>query len=742
MPFDHIVFDRVGKCHVTFVGKIQMDRLKSWLGWLAKLPSSCKVLFFAVLAALKVAAIILEKRTRSLVIATWNGLMTYVFWSEDAAPQQAKDGHGHHPETGWFSLRTLWNSLSALGIVYGDIGTSPLYALRAALGWFRDSSGVVSGHRVPIILDNVLGVVSLINWTLLIVVTLKYVAFVLRADNRGEGGIMSLMVLVTSTLKRRGYMLAMTGATLAGVFGSALIYGDGVLTPAVSVLAAVEGLGTAYPILSFVVVPLACLILIGLFSVQSKGTGKVGKIFGPIMLLWFLFLGGEGLYNILVYKPEMLYALSPVYAIKFLIANPLLGSSVMGGVFLVATGGEALYADMGHFGPKAIRIAWMFVVAPSLMLQYMGQGAIVLVNPEAKFDPFFAAVHLEGEALAVFVIFPTIATIIASQALISGVFSLTAQAIQLGLLPRMPVYHTDANERGQIYVPVINWVVCLMVILTVIGFGSSGALESAYGIAVSLCMLFTTGLMMFASFYLWHWRAWVVAAVWGPILILETFFVYANGQKIAHGGWYPLLMGAVLFTIMTTFKRGQEIKGWYMSRMSLPVERYLAAAQDAFVNPKTAIALTAAADRVPLALRAILLAQNVRYAQTVLATVVTADEPYWTGDRVTWRDLGNGMWEAIIHYGFMEQSAINVPLALAQSHVPEGVDIDGIYILGRDAVVPHQDVGAPVEDDQPAPMAYWREKLFELMIANAQNAVTWFKVPPGRFHQIGISVVI
>jgi KUP system potassium uptake protein len=604
--------------------------------------------------------------------------------------------------------------LTAIGVVYGDIGTSPLYAMRECF---------FGSHSVPPTHDNVLGVLSLIIYSLLLVISVKYIAIVLRADNQGEGGILALTALLPGAAKRRGVLI------LLGIFGAALLYGDGMITPAITVLGAVEGLEVATPALGPYVVPVSVVVLTLVFAIQRRGTHRVGRLFGPIMVGWFAVLSLLGIVWIARY-PDVLAAIDPRHGIRFLMENGGIGFAVLGSVFLVVTGGEALYADMGHFGARPIRAAWFAIVLPSLLLNYFGQGALLLHRPRTQ-DPFF---QLAPEwALAPLIVLATAAAIIASQALISGAFSLTRQAIQLGYVPRLTVEHTSSREMGQIYVPQVNWVLGICTILIVIGFGSSGALAAAYGIAVTLTMIITAILLHVIAIERWGWPLPAALAVTVIFLSIDVSFFSANLLKVMQGGWLPIAIGISLFTLMTTWKTGRRIVYERLTARAFPLEAFVTAVRAAPPTrvPGTAIFMTAQLTGAPAALVHNLRYNKMLHQHVVVLTVATVPTPYVEADeRLTVRAMGASIYNARIQYGFMEDP--DVPDVLGQLR-EAGVPIDDedlTFFLGRETIVVGRRPG----------MATWREKLFVLMSRNAVRATAFFKLPPERVVELGVQV--
>jgi KUP system potassium uptake protein len=572
--------------------------------------------------------------------------------------------------------------------------------------------------------ENILGVLSLISWSLIIMVSLKYIAYVLRADNKGEGGILALMALSSSNLRKSRAYLPLI---FLGVFGSALLYGDGMITPAISVLSAVEGLKIAAPRLENAVVPITIVILIALFVVQKRGTGGIGTVFGPITFAWFCTIAALGVSHIMRY-PAVLAAISPVHGVMFLAEHGQRGLLVLGGVFLAVTGGEALYADLGHFGRRPIRIAWFAVVFPALLMNYFGQGAMLIEHPDAIVNPFFHMVP--AWALYPVVVLSTCATVIASQALISGVYSLTSQATMLGFLPRFSIRHTSAHERGQIYIPSVNYVLMLAAIGLVLGFKSSDALAAAYGIAVTLTMIITTILAFYLVRYGWGWGYHKAIPVTLVFLIPEAFFVSANVAKIEHGGWVPLAIGAVIFTIMVTWKRGREILSERFREQLLPLSDFydvIAVELPARV-PGTAVFMTGARDGTPPALLHNFLHNRVLHQNIVLLTIITDDTARISDDeRFKLERLDHGFCRIVGRYGFMEQpDAPALLIAAGLIHTVEHTT----FFLGRENLVVTRRPG----------MARWRVSLFSFMSRNALPATKFFNIPPDRVMEIGAQI--
>ena len=607
-------------------------------------------------------------------------------------------------------------TLTAVGVVYGDIGTSPLYALRECF---------FGSHPVPPTHENVLGVLSLIIYSLLLVISIKYMALVLRADNKGEGGILSL----TSLLPLRGSG-APAALVLLGLFGAALLYGDGMITPAITVLGAIEGITVATPVFEPYVVPVSVLILIVVFSVQQYGTHTIGRAYGPIMVVWFAVLAILGI-SWIVRQPVVLTAFNPAHAIEFFRANGLHSIAVLGAVFLVVTGGESLYADLGHFGARPIRIAWFTLVLPSLLLNYFGQGALLLSSGESADQPFFMLAP--GWARLPLVALATAAAIIASQALISGAFSLTRAAIQLGYAPRLNVEHTSSWQMGQVYVPQVNWFLGISCVLIVIGFQSSAALAAAYGIAVALTMLITGTLLPVVGRLRWRWPVPAVLAFVLVFVTIDLSYVAGNAFKILQGGWLPLVIATLIFTLMTTWKTGRRLVAERLTARAFPLEEFVAAVT---ANPPTrvdgtAVFMTAQPTGTPAALAHNLRYNKVLHQHVVVLTVSTVPVPYVPPEeRVAVDRMGHGLFNARVQYGFMEDPDIPEALiSLRERGVPIDPD-DVTFFLGRETIVVTERPG----------MAKWREHIFVLMARNAVRATAFFKLPPERVVELGVQV--
>ena len=614
-------------------------------------------------------------------------------------------------------------SLAALGVVYGDIGTSPLYALKECFMTHH-------GHRIDVSRANVLGVLSLITWSLILVISVKYLVFVLRADNRSEGGILALMSLVRPRQsERRG--VRRTVLVALGLFGSALLYGDGMITPAITMLSAFEGIGVATPVFDQWVVPLTVLALIVLFAVQKYGTASVGKLFGPLMVVWFAVLGALGVWNI-VRVPAVLAATNPVYAVSFLVAHPLAGYLVLGAVFLVVTGGEALYADMGHFGPRPIRLAWFAIVFPALLLNYFGQGSLLLRDPAAASNPFF--LMAPRWSLWPLVILSTVAAAVASQAVISGSFSLTRQAVQLGYLPRVQIRHTSAREMGQIYIPSVNWILMTCAIGLVIGFRESTRLAGAYGVAVTATMGITTALFGVVARERFGWSRTAVLAFVLPFLIIDLAFFGANAIKITDGGWFPIVVGIVIFTLMTTWFTGKRVLARRLAEDTIDTDTFVAGLGSQRVHRVrgTAIFMSRHRDGVPTTLLHNIKHNKVVHERVVLLSVVTEETPHLSQpERAEWIELGHGVYRLVLHYGFMEDA--DIPATLSTLAAPASFDpMSTSYFLGRETLIPTNEPG----------MAIWREHLFSWMTNNATSASAFFNLPANQVIELGSQVRI
>ena len=613
-------------------------------------------------------------------------------------------------------------TLAALGVVYGDIGTSPLYALKEVFGGAH--------NPVPITPENILGILSLFFWSLMIVVTLKYVSFIMRANNEGEGGIVALMTLATD--RKDSKSLRNVFLVTLGLIGAAFFYGDGVITPAISVLSAVEGLELITPNFKPFIVPISIVIIVGLFIFQRKGTASVGALFGPIMIVWFVVLAILGISGI-VEHPEVLMAINPLHGLTFLAGNPVLGFFALGSVVLCITGAEALYADMGHFGIQPIQVGWLYMVLPTLVINYFGQGALLLSDPAAIENPFFL---LAPEwALTPLVILATIATVIASQAVISGAFSMTKQAMSLGYTPRMEVLHTSEDEIGQIYVPAINWFLMVSIIFLILGFQSSSNLAAAYGIAVTGTMFITNILAISVATRLWGWnplRAFLGAL---PFLLIDGCFFTANSLKIPDGGWFPLVFGLIVFIIFSTWKRGRDLVRIRMSDDAMELKAFTASLDEGGVDrvDGTAIFLVSDSKYVPQALLHSLKHYKVIHKHVIFLNVQLETVPYvGNANRIEVEQLSSTFWNVNMHYGFKDD--INIPDALKHCTIP-GISFDLMdtsYFLGRETLIPK------IKSD----MAYWRELLFVFMYRNSDSATSFYRLPSNRVVELGSQVVL
>ncbi len=611
-------------------------------------------------------------------------------------------------------------ALTALGIVYGDIGTSPLYAIQIAFH---------SGHGIPVTPGNVLGVLSLMFWSLVLVVTIKYHIVIIRADNKGEGGVLALMALVNGSRLARNLAPRRVMIVL-GIFGAALIYADGALTPAISVMSAVEGLEVASPALAHWVLPLTLVILAALFFFQKNGTARIGAVFGPVMLVWFATIAILGLSQI-VQQPAVLAAMSPHHAVRFFAENVGRGFLVLGAVFLVVTGGEALYADLGHFGHRAIQAAWFSTAFPALLLNYFGQGALLLRDPAAAVNPFY---HLAPPwALYPLIALATAAAIIASQAIISGAFSLTRQAVQLGYVPRMRIEHTSSREIGQIYVPAVNVTLAIATCALVLYFENSTNIAGAYGVALSTLMVMTTVMFYVMCREVWGWSILRTTASVVLFLVMDLMFFAANALKIRHGGWVPLAMAVAIYVVMTTWKRGREILSKRMMEKTVPLKLLLAdlAAEPPIRVPGTAVFMYGSADGTPPALIHNLAHNKVLHEKVVFLTVATDDVPHVPpAARVTIKRIGKGFHSVAARYGFTEDPDILDVLAACKAQQLD-IPIEGTtFFLGRETVI---------ASDRPG-MALWREALFAFMTRNALRATAFFKIPPNQVFEVGAQV--
>ena len=606
-------------------------------------------------------------------------------------------------------------SLGALGVVFGDIGTSPLYAFKEAFG---------GAHALPLSESNVFGVLSLIFWSVMLIVSVKYVSFVLRFDNKGEGGVLALLALASQLFRKNRRLSGI--ATVVAIFAASLFYGDAVITPAISVLSAVEGISVATPALEQWIVPATIIIIIGVFALQPYGTGKIGRLFGPVTMLWFFIIGGLGVMSIIA-TPAILKALDPTYAVRFAVQSPGLAFIALGSVFLALTGGEALYADMGHFGRKPIRIAWFGLVLPALMLNYLGQGALVLRNPAAVKNPFYLLAP--PELLIPLVVLATIATVIASQATISGAFSVTQQASRLGYLPRVPVTHTSETERGQIYIGQLNWLMLIVVVLLVLGFGSSTHLAAAYGIAVSATMALETALVALVVIAMAKRARALMLAVLLVIFPVELIFFASNTTKIAAGGWFPILCGLAIFTLLTTWKRGAEVLTAGAAGKQVPLKGFCEHLASVTRVPGTAVFFSANGQTVPTTLLHNLKHNKVLHERVVFLTLTTEDVPKVADDERIEVDMlvPQSIYQVVVRYGFMEDpDAMHVLKLLAQRGLRLEIE-ETTFFLGKSTIARAERRG----------LFTWRREVFRWMQRNAPSAAEYFKLPPDRVIELG-----
>ena len=610
--------------------------------------------------------------------------------------------------------------IGTIGVVFGDIGTSPLYALKETF---------TGSHPIPVEPESILGVLSLIFWTIMALVTLKYVAIIMRADNRGEGGSLALLARVTEMTKNSP---ATWFVTMLGIFAAALFYGDSMITPAISVLSAVEGLNVVAPGLKDYILPITAVVLTALFSIQKHGTGVVGRFFGPIMCAWFGVLGLLGLFSILQ-APAVLAALNPLYALEFLARHPWESFLALGAIVLAVTGGEALYTDMGHFGKFPIRLAWFSFVLPALVLNYYGQGALLLKQPTAIENPFYLLAP--SWALIPMLALATAATVIASQAVISGAFSVARQAVQLGYLPRMKIVHTSHMEAGQIYVPFTNWTLYIAVMALVFGFQSSSNLAAAYGIAVTGTMMIDTILVSFVIFLAWRWNPWLAAPLLLTLLLIDVAFFSANAIKLFQGGWFPIIIALASFTTLTTWRRGRQLLFKEMGNLTMPLNQFIQSLEKRSLSriSGTAVYLSSRPEGAPSALLHNIKHNEVLHARSVFVTVLTAEVPSVTdAERIEITDLGQSFYRVFIRYGFMEQPDIPQALELCGE---KGLAFEmekTSFFLSREVVVPKL---AP-------PMMLWRELYFIWMLRNAQSATDFFRIPTNRVVELGTLVEI
>ncbi|MGN6375184.1 MAG: potassium transporter Kup [Sphingomonas sp.] len=630
-------------------------------------------------------------------------------------PPEAGPDAGHHHAEGFMKL-----AVGAVGVVFGDIGTSPLYAFRETFA---------GEHTLSLDTLHIMGALSLMFWSMMIVVTLKYVSIIMRLDNKGEGGSLALLALVSGKVNNMRWT---SGIILLGVFATALFYGDSMITPAVSVLGAIEGLSVAAPAFSGMVLPIAVVILVFLFSIQKGGTSRVGLFFGPIMIFYFATIATLGVISI-VKTPGILWALSPTYAVEFFLHGPLRAFLALGSIVLAVTGAEALYADMGHFGRNPIRFSWLCFVLPALMCNYMGQAALLYREGAAALESPFYMLAPDFLQLPL-VLLATAAAIIASQAVISGAFSVTQQAIQLGFIPRLRIEHTSASTAGQIYIPLVNWALMTMVILLVLFFQTSSSLTSAYGIAVTGAMTIDNCLLGVALFNLWRWKPYYAIPLLALFFLVDGAYLAANMTKVPSGGWVPLLVGFIIFAFLTTWAKGRKLMMGRLREAAMPIKVFVqSAANSAARVPGTAVFMTSTAEGVPHALLHNLKHNKVLHERVILLTVKIADEPFvGENNRISTDDLGQGFHRMIIRYGFMQDP--DVPAALASVH-DCGADfrmMDTSFFLARQTLLPAAKPG----------MMVWREKLFAWMLRNAESAMEFFKLPTNRVVELGSQVEI
>ena len=609
--------------------------------------------------------------------------------------------------------------LGAIGVVYGDIGTSPLYAIQTTF---------TGSHPLAVGEGNILGVLSMMFWTIMLLVSLKYVVIIMRADNQGEGGSMALLALVSDITSQ--YPKTKWFITILGVFAASLFYGDGMITPAISVLSAVEGLDLVSHDFKSYVIPITLAVLTGLFFLQKRGTSVVGITFGPIMIVWFICLGTLGVQAI-AQNPHVLWALNPVYAYNFLSTDPLLAFFAMGAIVLAITGGEALYADMGHFGKYPIRLTWFYFVLPALVLNYFGQGALLLRDPKAIENPFYLLAP--DWALVPMVLLATAATVIASQAVISGAFSVARQAVQMGFLPRVEVCQTSDKAQGQIYVPITNWTLYLAVVFLVLAFQSSSNLAAAYGIAVTGTMTITTILAAFVMVLLWRWPLIVTIPLITVLLVTDLTYFAANAIKIPQGGWFPIGVGIVSFVVLTTWRRGRKLLFDEIDRQSVPIEAVLGGIDNVIRVKGTAVFLSNVGEGAPSALLHNLKHNQVLHERNILLTVIVEDKPYvTTGNRLLIDDLGKSFYRVRVFYGFMEAPDIPAALALCASRGMSFDMMDTTFFVSRAMIVSSPNPG----------LMKWRERLFLVLSRNAQHSADFFKIPSNRVIEMGTRVEI
>jgi KUP system potassium uptake protein len=639
----------------------------------------------------------------------------------NAGPEAQRDPIAHAPGThGHGKDGALKLAVGAIGIVFGDIGTSPLYAFRETFN---------GHHKLSLIPAHIMGVTSLMFWSMMVVVTIKYVAIIMRADNKGEGGSLALLALISGRTKTQRWT---RGIVLLGVFATSLFYGDSMITPAVSVLSAVEGLAVAQPELGGLVLPIVIAILVFLFAIQKGGTARVGFFFGPIMLFYFAVIATLGVISIIA-TPMILQALSPHYAVEFFVLDPRRAFLALGSVVLAVTGAEALYADMGHFGRKPIGMSWLVFVLPALTLNYMGQAALLFrMGRPALESPFYL---LAPDYLQLpLVILATMAAIIASQAVISGAFSVTQQAIQLGFVPRLRIEHTSAATAGQIYIPLINWLLMTAVIILVLFFRTSSNLTSAYGIAVTGAMLIDTCLLSVVLFRLWNWPKWAAIPLLGLFFLVDGAYFSANVTKIPDGGWFPLCVGVIVFTILTTWAKGRQLMVARLRESAMPIKVFISSAIGSATRvPGTAVFMTSTPEGVPHALLHNIKHNKVLHERVILLTVKIIDEPYFPeADRVMLDHLGHGFHRMILRYGFMEEPDVPAVLMRTGGCGDKFKMMDTSFFLARQTLL---------ASDKPG-MSLWREKLFAWMLRNAESAMEFFRLPTNRVVELGSQVEI
>lgn len=628
-------------------------------------------------------------------------------------PDQHVAHHGHE--------QAVWKlAVSAIGVVFGDIGTSPLYAFRETFA---------GHHQLALDTAHIMGAISLMFWSMMAVVTLKYVTIIMRADNKGEGGSLALLALISGKSEQKRWT---TGIVLLGVFATALFYGDSMITPAVSVLSAVEGLTVAAPGFGGLVIPIAVMILVFLFAIQSSGTARVGAFFGPIMLTYFAVIAVLGVLSF-VQTPQILWALSPHHAVNFFVIDPLAAFLALGSVVLAVTGAEALYADMGHFGRKPIRVSWLWFVLPALMCNYMGQGALLMRDGAVALQSPFYMLAPESLRLPLVGI-ATAAAIIASQAVISGAFSVTQQAIQLGFMPRLRIDHTSAATAGQIYIPLVNWALMVMVILLVLTFQTSSNLTAAYGIAVTGAMLIDNCLLAVVLFTLWNWKKRYALPLLAIFFLVDIAYFAANLTKVPDGGWFPLFIGFVIFTLLTTWAKGRKLMFARMREAAMPIKVFISSAANSATRvPGTAVFMTSTPEGVPHALLHNLKHNKVLHDRVILLTVKIADVPYVSEERRTEvEQLGEGFHRMILRYGFMEDADVPTALKAVRTCGEEFKMMDTSFFLARQTLLPSSRPG----------MMIWREKLFAWMLRNAEGAMEFFRLPTNRVVELGSQVEI